>query len=77
MFRDKEGKERETDCRIGLCLAGGGGLGLLHIGLFEALDELGIHPGIVAGGSSGAIMGAFYCAGWSPKAISEVFGKFR
>ncbi len=55
--------------RIGLVLSGGGARGIAHLGVLEALNELGIRPAHVAGTSSGAIVGAFYCAGWAPRRI--------
>ncbi|HLP04866.1 MAG TPA: patatin-like phospholipase family protein [Paludibacter sp.] len=50
---------------IGLCLSGGGALGFAHIGVIKALEEQGIEPGFVAGSSMGAVIGAFYAAGYS------------
>ncbi len=55
--------------RIGLVLSGGGARGIAHLGVLAALDELGIRPARIAGTSSGAIVGAFYCAGWEPRRI--------
>ena len=51
--------------RIGLALGGGGAKGLAHILMLEALDELGVHPDVIAGTSIGAIIGALYAAGLS------------
>lgn len=62
---------------LGLCLAGGGALGFLHIGLFEAMKELDLRPGIVAGTSTGAVMGAFYAAGLPPEAMRGILRGFR
>ena len=55
--------------RIGLALSGGGARGIAHLGVLAALDELDIRPAHIAGTSSGAIVGAFYCAGWAPRRI--------
>lgn len=62
---------------LGLCLAGGGGLALLHIGLFEAMDELNLRPGVVGGTSSGAVMAAFYATGKSVDEIKQILDKFN
>lgn len=51
---------------IGLVLGGGGARGLAHIGVLRALEEAGLTPVAVAGCSMGAIIGAFYAAGYSP-----------
>lgn len=50
---------------IALALGGGGARGLAHIGVLEALDELGVRPKAIAGTSIGAIIGAAYAAGFS------------
>jgi NTE family protein len=57
--------------KIGVVLSGGGARGIAHMGVLAALDELGIKPAHVAGTSSGAIVGAFYCAGWEPRRILQ------
>ena len=69
--------EKGTDPRLGLCLAGGGGLGFLHIGLLETLEELGIRPSLAAGTSMGAVMGAFYAAGVTSKDIRGILADFK
>lgn len=55
--------------KIGLVLSGGGARGLGHLGLLCALEELGIRLSVISGVSSGAIVGALYSAGYSPKEI--------
>jgi len=49
--------------RIGLALGSGSARGWAHIGVLQALAELGIRPGIVAGSSIGALVGAAYACG--------------
>ena len=49
--------------RIGIALSGGGARGIAHIGVLKALLEVGIVPEVVAGTSSGAIIGALYAYG--------------
>ena len=51
--------------RIGLALGGGGARGLAHISMIEIFEELGIKPSFISGSSIGAIIGAFYAAGYS------------
>ena len=48
--------------RIGIALGSGSARGWAHIGILQALNELGIQPGIVAGSSIGALVGAAYAA---------------
>lgn len=48
---------------IGLVLQGGGGQGGYHIGVWQALNELGIEIGGVTGTSVGALNGAFIAQG--------------
>ncbi|MBN1613667.1 MAG: patatin-like phospholipase family protein [Deltaproteobacteria bacterium] len=57
--------------KIGLALGGGGVRGLAHILVLEALDELGIRPGVISGTSMGAIIGALYASGISGREIRE------
>jgi len=54
---------------VGLALGGGGARGLAHILMLEALEELGVRPKVITGTSIGAIFGACYAAGLSPKTI--------
>lgn len=49
--------------RLGIALGGGGALGAAHVGVLQELHSRGIRPGIVAGTSMGAIIGAGYAAG--------------
>ncbi|HZX58428.1 MAG TPA: patatin-like phospholipase family protein [Mucilaginibacter sp.] len=56
----------------GLVLSGGGTRGVAHLGVLQALDELGIRPSIISGTSSGALLGALYSAGNSPKKILKM-----
>lgn len=48
------------DKRIGIALGSGSARGWSHIGVLKALAEMGIRPGIVAGSSTGALVGAAY-----------------
>jgi NTE family protein len=58
--------------RVGLTLSGGAARGISHLGVLKALDDLGVKLSIISGVSSGAIAGAFYCAGHSPDAILQL-----
>lgn len=57
--------------RLGVALGGGAARGLAHLGVLQALDREGIHFDLVAGTSSGALMGLAYCGGWRPDAALE------
>ena len=56
-----------------LALSGGGIRGMAHIGALQALIENGIEPRVIAGASSGALVGAFYAAGYEPQEILKFF----
>ncbi len=56
----------------GLVLSGGGARGIAHIGVFRALDELGIQVNTISGVSAGAIFGAFYAAGISNPEMMKI-----
>ncbi len=44
--------------KLALVLGGGGGAGLMHLGVFALLDELGYTPDLIVGSSMGSVMGA-------------------
>ncbi|MEI8085854.1 MAG: patatin-like phospholipase family protein [Paludibacter sp.] len=51
---------------LGICLSGGGALGIAHIGVLQSLEDHGIFPQHIVGSSMGAIIGTIYAAGYSP-----------
>ena len=53
-------EQTATGPTVGLALSGGGARGVAHIGVVKALREAGIEPSVVAGTSSGAIVGCLY-----------------
>ncbi len=53
----------DHSCRLGLVLGSGAARGWAHIGILEALNELGFRPDVIAGCSMGAFVGATYAAG--------------
>ncbi len=57
---------------VGICLSGGGALGMAHIGVLQALEENGIFPTQIVGSSMGAIIGTFYAAGISPAEMLQL-----
>ena len=58
--------------KIGIALSGGGSKGLSHIAFLKALDEMGLRPSIMAGTSTGAVIGGFYAAGISGAEIENI-----
>ncbi len=67
-----ESSHRKRQPKVGLVLSGGGARGMAHIGVLKALEELGIEIDLITGTSSGAIIGAFYAAGYSPDEIESI-----
>ncbi|WP_088280466.1 patatin-like phospholipase family protein [Ideonella sp. A 288] len=63
--------------RIGLALGSGSARGFAHIGVLKALDQGGIRPEVIVGSSAGALVGAFYAAGFTPWQIEEVALRVR
>jgi NTE family protein len=57
---------------VGISLSGGGSRGVAHVGILKALEEAGIKISKVTGTSAGAIVGAFYCSGFSPDCIMDI-----
>jgi NTE family protein len=60
--------------KIALVLGGGGLKGFAHIGVFRALQEMGIEPTVVAGTSIGALIASAYARGMS---VSEMEDRAR
>jgi NTE family protein len=58
---------------VGLVLSGGGAKGFAHIGVFKALEELGIRPDIISGTSVGALMGSLFADGYPADEIKLLF----
>ncbi len=48
---------------VGLALGSGSARGWSHIGVIQELEAMGIRPGVVAGTSIGALVGAVYVSG--------------
>jgi NTE family protein len=67
---------------VGLALGSGSARGWAHIGIIQALEEIGVRPQVVAGTSVGALVGAVYVSGqigefadWVSKlSARDVFG---
>lgn len=60
---------------LGLALSGGAVLGCAHIGVLQALDELGIQVTHLAGTSMGALVASFYAFGFSGKELEKIAGE--
>ncbi len=61
--------------KIGIAFGSGGARGIAHLLMVEALDELGIKPVIISGSSIGAIIGAFYAAGFNAREMKKILDK--
>lgn len=59
---------------VGLALGSGSARGWAHIGIIQELEAMGIKPGVVAGTSIGALVGAVYVSG-QLDAFAEWVGK--
>ncbi len=62
---------------IGLALGGGFARGLAHIGVLKVLEEEKIPISFIAGTSVGALIGAVYASGVSPKEMEEIAALVR
>jgi NTE family protein len=49
--------------RMAWVLSSGGPRGFVHVGVLKALEELGLQPDLIVGGSVGALVGALYACG--------------
>lgn len=55
--------------KLGLALGSGGARGVAHVGFLQALEDNGIKPYCVSGCSMGAVVGACYAGGMTPKTM--------
>ena len=58
--------------KVNLVLSGGASRGIAHIGVIKALEELGFEIRAISGVSAGALVGAFYCDGYTPEEMLRV-----
>lgn len=65
---------RDGNRTVGIALGGGGARGLAHVEILLALDELGVRPGLIAGTSMGAVVGALYASGHPADRIKSIIG---
>jgi NTE family protein len=67
----------ESGPRFALVLGGGAMRGLAHVGALRALEERGWSPAEVLGTSIGALVGAAWAAGFSPRELEEMVHGMR
>ena len=58
--------------KVGVVLSGGGAAGSAHVGVLKSLEENQIPIDFIVGTSIGALVGAFYASGYSPKEIEAL-----
>ena len=63
--------------KLGFVFGGGSARGFSHIGVLKALVEAGYRADVVVGTSAGALVGAFYAAGFTPWQMEEVALRVR
>jgi NTE family protein len=61
--------------KVGLVLAGGGALGMAHVGVLKVLEANRIPVDIITGTSMGSIVGAGYASGASVQEMEEILSK--
>lgn len=57
--------------KTGIALSGGGARGFAHLGVLQAMNEMGIEIDEISGTSAGSIAAAFYASGYAPKVALE------
>jgi len=68
-------KSKVDSKSIGIAFGAGGARGIAYLLMIEALDELGVKPSIISGSSIGAVVGAFYAAGFSAKEMKGILNQ--
>lgn len=71
-FATASGEENVERPKVGLALSGGGAKGFAHIGVLKVLEEVGLPIDYITGTSMGAIVGAMYSIGYSPREMERV-----
>lgn len=66
-------KQSLKDPGINLVLGGGGARGAFHLGVLQFLDENNIKVAAISGSSIGALIGASYASGITPKQQLAIF----
>lgn len=61
----------------GIALSGGGARGVAHLGVLKALKEFGVTPDVLSGSSAGAMVAAFYAAGYPDEKIIDITTQSR
>ncbi|CAM3262240.1 patatin-like phospholipase family protein [Rhodothermus bifroesti] len=70
-------RQQSASPALGLALGGGGMRGWAHIGVLSVLERYGLRPGVVAGCSAGALIGAFYAFGYSVEQMKQLMREQR
>ncbi len=63
--------------KLCLALGSGGSRGIAHVGFLQALDENGIKPDYIVGCSMGAVVGACYASGITPKEMKDTVDSLK
>ena len=63
--------------RVALVLGSGSARGFAHIGVIKALEALRIRPDLIVGTSAGALVGAFYAAGFTGAQMEDLALKVK
>jgi NTE family protein len=63
--------------RVALVLGSGSARGFAHIGVIKALEAAKIKPDLIVGTSAGALIGAFYAAGFSGAQMEDLALKVK
>lgn len=61
--------------KVGLVLAGGGALGMAHVGVLKVLEENRIPVDIITGTSMGSIVGAAYASGATVEEMEKILSE--
>jgi NTE family protein len=58
--------------RLAIVFGGGSARGFAHIGVIKALEVFGVKPDLIVGCSAGALVGAFWAAGYSGREMEAL-----
>jgi len=71
----QENRRQSARPKIGLVLAGGGALGMAHVGVLKVLEANRIPVDVIAGTSMGSIVGAAYASGATVSEMEQILSE--
>lgn len=76
-FRITRDARAHAPYKVGLALSGGGARGFAHAGAIDAMSEVGLTAGIIAGVSAGSVVAVMHAAGIPGNEMTDMFSSLK